>query len=84
MEDMARPTTPTVTSPKSRWRYIWENITWSEVSGGLGDLGTLIPILVSLSVTGQVSLTSSLFFGGLWNIITGFQFRIPMCVQPMK
>ncbi|KAJ1660678.1 hypothetical protein IWQ61_000422 [Dispira simplex] len=84
MEGMPQPTTPTDTPPKSRWRYIWENLTWAEVSGGLGDLGTLIPILVSLSVTRQVSLTSSLFFGGLWNVITGFQFRIPMCVQPMK
>ncbi|RKP38306.1 hypothetical protein BJ085DRAFT_42406 [Dimargaris cristalligena] len=55
-----------------------------EVSGGLGDLGTLIPILVSLSVTNQISLTASLVFGGLWNILTGLHFRIPMCVQPMK
>ncbi|CAG8460826.1 17688_t:CDS:2, partial [Cetraspora pellucida] len=23
-------------------------------------------------------------FGGLWNIISGLMFRIPMCVQPMK
>ncbi|KAI1315872.1 hypothetical protein EDD11_000248 [Mortierella claussenii] len=55
-----------------------------ELSGSLGDLGTLLPILLSLSLTGQVDLTASLIFGGVWNILTGFMFRMPMCVQPMK
>ncbi|KAF9128705.1 hypothetical protein BGW39_004838 [Mortierella sp. 14UC] len=55
-----------------------------ELSGSLGDLGTLLPIMLSLSLTGQVDLTASLIFGGLWNIVTGLTFRMPMCVQPMK
>ncbi|KAG0077826.1 hypothetical protein BGZ90_006458 [Linnemannia elongata] len=55
-----------------------------ELSGSLGDLGTLLPILLSLSLTGQVDLTASLIFGGVWNIVTGIVFRMPMCVQPMK
>ncbi|KAG0199734.1 hypothetical protein BGX28_007020 [Mortierella sp. GBA30] len=55
-----------------------------ELSGSLGDLGTLLPILLSLALTGQVDLTASLIFGGVWNILTGIMFRIPMCVQPMK
>ncbi|RKP13129.1 hypothetical protein BJ684DRAFT_22877 [Piptocephalis cylindrospora] len=59
-------------------------LTWSEVSGGLGDLGTLLPILLSLSLAGQVSLSSSLIFGGLWNVLTGVYWGIPVCVQPMK
>jgi len=56
----------------------------SEFSGSLGDLGTLLPIMLSLSLTGQVDLTASLIFGGIWNILTGLTFRLPMCVQPMK
>ncbi|KAF8945920.1 hypothetical protein BGZ47_001747 [Haplosporangium gracile] len=55
-----------------------------ELSGSLGDLGTLLPIMLSLSLTGQIDLTASLIFGGLWNIATGLTFRMPMCVQPMK
>ncbi|KAG0314424.1 hypothetical protein BGZ99_008139 [Dissophora globulifera] len=55
-----------------------------ELSGALGDLGTLLPIMLSLALTGQIDLTASLIFGGVWNILTGFIFRIPMCVQPMK
>lgn len=56
----------------------------NEISGSFGDMGTLLPILVSLSATGQISLSASLIFGGIFNIISGFYFNIPMCVQPMK
>ena len=56
----------------------------SEISGCLGDLATLIPILVSLSKFGQTSLSASLVFGGIFNILTGVIYDIPMCVQPMK
>ena len=62
----------------------WAHLTLSEVSGAFGDLGTLLPILVALSKSGQISLSASLIFGGIFNIITGFIYRIPMCVQPMK
>ena len=71
-------------SAKERALHIKNNASLSELSGSLGDLGTLLPILVALSITGQVSLTASLIFGGLWNITSGLMFRIPMCVQPMK
>src|SRR5437764_14539144 len=71
-------------SVKDRTLYIKKNVSLAELSGSLGDLGTLLPILVALSIAGQVSLTSSLIFGGLWNITSGLMFRIPMCVQPMK
>jgi hypothetical protein len=55
-----------------------------ELSGMLGDLGLYIPLVLALSVSGQVSLGATLIFSGLSNIITGFTFSIPMCVQPMK
>ncbi|KAL1916579.1 uncharacterized protein VTP21DRAFT_5770 [Calcarisporiella thermophila] len=93
MEERETPAshTPLLPSPstfknaiRERFRSFSHNFTLQELSGGLGDLGTLIPILISLVVTNNVSLTSSLFFGGLWNVVSGVQFRIPMCVQPMK
>ncbi|KAJ3103262.1 hypothetical protein HDU97_010251 [Phlyctochytrium planicorne] len=64
--------------------YFARNFTLSEISGAFGDFGTLLPILVGLSRTNQISLTASLVFGGVFNIIAGFVFRIPICVQPMK
>lgn len=55
----------------------------AEISGSLGDLGTLLPILLALS-QGFVSLSSTLVFAGLANILTGLSFGIPLPVQPMK
>ncbi|KAJ3245974.1 hypothetical protein HDU78_008152 [Chytriomyces hyalinus] len=57
---------------------------WTELAGSLGDLGTLVPILVSLAAAGQTNLTASLVIGGVYNIIAGCMFKIPICVQPMK
>jgi MFS superfamily sulfate permease-like transporter len=65
-------------------KYWSENLTVTELSGAFGDMGTLLPILVSLTQGNQISLTVSLIFGGIFNIIAGFWFNIPMCVQPMK
>ncbi|KAI7895777.1 uncharacterized protein EV154DRAFT_494881 [Mucor mucedo] len=61
-----------------------ENFTLQEISGSLGDLGTLLPIMMSLAVSGQINLTSTLWFTGIWNILSGLMFQVPVCVQPMK
>lgn len=61
-----------------RERYV------SEISGSLGDLGTFLPIAIALSISGAVSLSSTLIFSGLFNILTGALFGIPLPVQPMK
>ena len=62
-----------------------------EMSGSMGDLGTLLPIIIALASMsdntggkGSISLTSTLVFGGLANIVTGLFFGIPLPVQPMK
>ncbi|PLB45820.1 putative sulfate transporter [Aspergillus steynii IBT 23096] len=56
----------------------------SEISGSLGDLGTFLPIAIALAVNGTISLSSTLIFSGLFNILTGLLFGIPLPVQPMK
>lgn len=56
----------------------------SEISGSLGDLGTLLPLLIALSLTESISLPSTLVFTGLANIATGLIFGLPLPVQPMK
>ena len=50
------------------------------------DLISVKRDLLLLSIVGvhQVSLGATLIFSGVANIITGFTFSIPMCVQPMK
>lgn len=56
----------------------------AEVSGSLGDLGTLLPLMIALAVQGSIDLGSTLVFSGLWNVLTGIFFGIPLPVQPMK
>lgn len=55
-----------------------------EVSGALGDLGTLLPLMIALAVQGSVSLGSTLAFTGFFNVLTGAVFGVPLPVQPMK
>ncbi|HUT23393.1 MAG TPA: putative sulfate/molybdate transporter [Sumerlaeia bacterium] len=55
-----------------------------EMGGALGDLGTFIPLLAAMVKTCALPLAPALFFAGLMNVATGFLFRIPMAVQPMK
>ena len=56
----------------------------AELSGSLGDLGTFLPIVIALAEGGQISLSTTLVFSGLFNILTGVFFGIPLPVQPMK
>ncbi|MGL4514179.1 MAG: putative sulfate/molybdate transporter [Lacipirellulaceae bacterium] len=56
----------------------------SELSGALGDLGTFLPLLVAMSVENGLDFAAALFFAGLFNVVTGVTFGIPMAVQPMK
>ncbi|KAF2465562.1 uncharacterized protein BDR25DRAFT_306664 [Lindgomyces ingoldianus] len=56
----------------------------AELSGSLGDLGTLLPLMTALVLTRSISLPSTLLFTGAANILTGAAFGIPLPVQPMK
>lgn len=64
-------------------RYNWETLKqnpFGEVAGSLGDLGTLLPIMTALTASGAISLTSTLLFSGLANILSGAFFGIPIVV----
>jgi MFS superfamily sulfate permease-like transporter len=69
---------------KGRFGFRLPRLDRHEISGSLGDLGTFIPLMVGMSVTNGLDITSALFFAGLFNIVTGLAFSIPMAVQPMK
>src|SRR5512136_2253527 len=55
-----------------------------EIAGSLGDLGTFLPLLVGMSAQNGLDFGTALFFAGLFNLITGLTFGIPLAVQPMK
>lgn len=67
-----------------RWPPRRGTLSLAEVSGSLGDLGTFIPLLLGLARQGSVHFVPALFFGGLFNLLTGLVWDAPMCVQPMK
>jgi hypothetical protein len=69
----------------ARWNigFLSSN-TLGEISGSLGDLGTLLPILIALAQIGAIDLSTTLVFTGLASIVAGSWFGYPLAVQPMK
>ncbi len=55
-----------------------------EFAGSLGDLGTLLPITIGMIVINGLSATGTFYVIGLFYIIAGYYFRVPVSVQPMK
>uniref|UniRef100_A0A2P2JI15 Uncharacterized protein MANES_11G049600 n=1 Tax=Rhizophora mucronata TaxID=61149 RepID=A0A2P2JI15_RHIMU len=68
------------------WRRCFGHKTTvsSELSGAVGDLGTFIPIVLTLTLVSHLDLSTTLIFTSLYNISTGLLFGVPMPVQPMK
>ncbi|MGZ4904356.1 MAG: putative sulfate/molybdate transporter [Halobacteriota archaeon] len=55
-----------------------------ELAGSVGDFGTILPLVLALAATGALSITPILLFFGVWFIITGFYYRYPIPIEPMK
>jgi len=55
-----------------------------ELAGSLGDLGTFIPLAVALALAADLDFGWMLVAAGSMNIASGFIFRMPLPVQPMK
>ncbi|KAH1048001.1 hypothetical protein J1N35_038785 [Gossypium stocksii] len=79
-------TTPLLLQHHPWWRrhFHMNNSLSSELSGAVGDLGTFIPIVLTLTLVSHLDLSTTLIFTALYNITTGLLFHIPMPVQPMK
>lgn len=60
------------------------NAPLAEISGALGDLGTLLPLMIALAVQGSILIDSTLVFSGIFNVVTGLIYGVPLPVQPMK
>jgi SulP family sulfate permease len=55
-----------------------------ELGGALGDLGTLLPLMVALILINGLHPTSVLILVGLFYIGSGLYYRTPTPVQPLK
>ncbi|KAF8534436.1 hypothetical protein BDD12DRAFT_860495 [Trichophaea hybrida] len=41
-------------------------------------------MVIALTAAGSISITSTLVFSGVWNLLSGTLFGVPIVVQPMK
>ncbi|MEN1759696.1 MULTISPECIES: putative sulfate/molybdate transporter [Anoxynatronum] len=55
-----------------------------EAAGALGDFGTLLPIVIGVSVATDMNLAVMLLFFGIAYLFTGIHYKLPMPVEPMK
>jgi len=56
----------------------------SELAGSLGDFGTIIPLILAVAFVSDVSVRYVLLFFGIWFMATGFYYRLPIPLEPMK
>ena len=55
-----------------------------EVAGSLGDLGTLLPLAIGMILLNNLHATNVFFLIGIFYILAGHYFGVPVAVQPMK
>jgi len=55
-----------------------------EATGAVGDSVTVLPLLVALALTTSVSLPHALVAFGVFQIVWGIHYGMPLSVEPMK
>lgn len=55
-----------------------------EIAGSLGDLGTLLPLALGMILINGLDATGLFFSVGLFYVLAGMYYRVPVAVQPMK
>jgi Molybdate transporter of MFS superfamily len=56
----------------------------SELAGSFGDFGTIIPLILAVALVSDVDPRYILLFFGIWFILTGLYYRLPIPLEPMK
>ncbi|NUE01451.1 sulfate transporter [Halorubraceae archaeon YAN] len=60
------------------------SLTRSEVTGAVGDSLTVLPIVVALALVTDISLAHVLIAFGIFQIVWGVVYGLPISVEPMK
>lgn len=58
--------------------------SWNEVTGAIGDSVTVLPVVVAVGVLTDLSLAMMLIWFGIFQIVWGFYYGVPISVEPMK
>ena len=67
--------------PRDQPTFIFNRM---EFAGSMGDLGTLLPITIAMIVLNGLNVTNVMVTVGLFYVVAGLYFRVPVPVQPMK
>ncbi|WP_336327837.1 putative sulfate/molybdate transporter [Halovenus sp. HT40] len=57
---------------------------WNELTGAVGDSVTVLPIVVTVAVLTELSLTVMLVWFGVFQIVWGLYYGVPISIEPMK
>ena len=60
------------------------DISVNEVTGAVGDSVTVLPIVVAVAVLTDRSLQTALVWFGVFQIVWGLYYGVPISVEPMK
>ncbi len=60
------------------------DLGWNEVTGAIGDLVTVLPLIVAIGALTELSLAVMLMWFGGFQIIWGLYYGVPISVEPMK
>jgi hypothetical protein len=55
-----------------------------ELAGSIGDFGTILPLIMALGLSASLNTAYIFLFFGIWFVITGFYYRLPIPLEPMK
>jgi hypothetical protein len=73
------PTAATQPAALMAWRF-----NRHELAGAFGDLGTDLPLIAAMIVVAKLDAASVLIVFGALQVLTGWVYRMPMPVQPLK
>jgi len=60
------------------------SFSWDEVTGAIGDTVTVLPIVVALATLTPIPLPHTLLAFGVFQVVWGLWYGLPMSVEPMK
>jgi predicted benzoate:H+ symporter BenE len=60
------------------------DISWSEATGAIGDSVTVLPVVVAVTVLTDLSLSTMLVWFGVFQLVWGLYYGVPISVEPMK
>ena len=59
-------------------------LVWTDLTGALGDIGVLLPLAAALIAVNGLNPTTLFACAGLYYVVSGIAFRLPVPVQPLK